>query len=356
MRLVQDIAQQVAQAIRDIKKNPVHMEKMIERGRAAFRKAAQAGGEVKRTHEWREERFFDPGEDITVYVDFCSDKYFVKKGTIQERREKEGKHLHTHEFFELIYVYSGTCYCNFSGEEFCLSKGTIWIFNTQCAHSVVIPDDGSTLVNILLRKSTFSSAILNMIQDNDLFLDFFLKSIYDANTQPHHMQFQAQPGSEIEFYIFKIILEYANQSNYRQSIMKLMLSTLLTELARDYQLRSETEDKTASIDILNIIAYISDHYTDVTLKSTAEHFHYSPDYISKCIYKYTGYSFLEYMKRYKLSKAEYLLLHTKLPLEQVASMVGYSQRSSFDREFKKHYSLTPSRYRSQGAGALSAAD
>ena len=195
-----------------------------------------------------------------------------------------------------------------------------------------------------------------MIQDNDLFLDFFLKSIYDANTQPHHMQFQAQPGSEIEFYIFKIILEYANQSNYRQSIMKLMLSTLLTELARDYQLRSETEDKTASIDILNIIAYISDHYTDVTLKSTAEHFHYSPDYISKCIYKYTGYSFLEYMKRYKLSKAEYLLLHTKLPLEQVASMVGYSQRSSFDREFKKHYSLTPSRYRSQGAGALSAAD
>ena len=72
--MVQDIAQQVAQAIRDIKKNPVHMEKMIERGRAAFREAAQAGGEVKRTHEWREERFFDPGEDITVYVDFCSDK------------------------------------------------------------------------------------------------------------------------------------------------------------------------------------------------------------------------------------------------------------------------------------------
>lgn len=349
--MYKEIDKEVAQAVGRIKKNPVHMERLCRRFKQNRAKQQSVSRVVngKTCHARQENSYFSDNEDITVYVDFCSDRYFVKTDPIDVRRKQAAKWLHTHEFFEMMYVYSGACYCYFGGEEFLLPKGTIWIFNTQCAHNVVVPDDGSTLVNILLRKSTFSATILNMIQGNDLFLNFFLNSIYNVNNLPHYMQFDAEPGSVIEFYLFKILLEYERSSNYNQDIMKLMLSSLLTELARDYQIRAEQKDQTASIDILNIIAYISSNYADVTLKSTAEHFHYSPDYISKCILKYTGYSFLEYMKRYKLNKAEYLLQTTDLPLDQIASMVGYHQRSSFDREFKKHFTITPGRYRTQAA-------
>lgn len=335
------INQQVEQVIQRIKDNPVHMRKCFERGKKRKKKAPAYRN--TRLHRMAEEEIFDDSEDITVYVDFCGG-IFPGAEPLEERREKARRYLHAHDFFEMMYVYSGACYCNFDHREYTLSKGSIWIFNTQCAHSVVVPNDGSTLINILLRKSTFSTAILDMIQDNDIFLNFFLKSIHNANNLPHHMQFLAEPGSMIELYLFKIIIEYAGCYKYRQKIMKLMLSALLTELARDYQQRDREDESKENGDILHIISYISDHYTEVTLKSLAERFHYSADHLSKLIEKYTGYTFSEYIKRYKFNRAAYLIRNSGQSIEQISLLTGYSLRSSFDREFKKYFGLTPKQY------------
>ena len=92
----------------------------------------------------------------------------------------EQTYFHRHEFFELFYIYEGTCYCYFNDQEYVLEKGSVWIFNTHCRHAVVVPDDGSLLINIIVRKSTFITAMLNMVRQNDLFLEFFLNSIYRA--------------------------------------------------------------------------------------------------------------------------------------------------------------------------------
>lgn len=337
------IDRQVEQVIQRIKDNPVHMRKHVERVKKCRKNSEHWNTSPRRTVE---EEMFDDSEDITVYVDFCGG-IFPHTEPLEERREMARHFLHAHDFFEMMYVYSGVCYCYFDQREYTLPKGSIWIFNTQCAHSVVVPNDGSTLINILLRKSTFSTAILDMIQDNDLFLNFFLKSIHNTNNLPHRMQFLAEPGSMIELYLFKIIIEYAGCFKYRQKIMKLMLSALLTELARDYQQRDQEDESKENGDILHIISYISDHYNEVTLKSLSEQFHYSADYLSKLIEKYTGYTFSEYIRRYKFNRAAYLIKNSGQSIEQISLLTGYSLRSSFDREFKKYFGLTPKQYQKE---------
>ncbi len=94
----------------------------------------------------------------------------------------------------------------------------------QKAYQIVVTRDSDG-------KVVWDSGRVEGSQSNDV----YYKSIHNANNLPHHLQFLAEPGSMIELYLFKIIIEYAGCYKYRQKIMKLMLSALLAELARDYQ-------------------------------------------------------------------------------------------------------------------------
>ena len=97
--------------------------------------------------------------------------------------------------------------------------------------------------------------------------------------------------------------------------------------------------------ISGVIAYISDHFSTVTLQQVAEKFHYTTSYLSKYIQKHTGKSFSDLVTSFKMEKARQLLLNTTLSLNDIASAIGYSERSYFERMFKRYYSVTPYQYR-----------
>lgn len=352
--------------IREMRKHPAHIDRFRERNRRHFEKALAEAGltreqynalppEQRRGHShgmMSEESFFDDEEDITIYLDFRNNGFGQKPSPEEyQQRIQEGNwgHGHKHEFFEMMYIYSGTCHCCIDGVDHVLHRGSIWIFNTQARHSVFLPDDESNLINILVRQSTFCGTMLNMVRDNDLFLNFFLNSIYNVDARPVHMKFQADPGGILEHYIFRLIEEYYQSQPYCQSILKHIFSCLLIELTRQYRasLPDPEEGNRQSLSISHVISYISDHCTDVTLQSTAEHFHYTTNYISKFILKHTGRSFSEIVSTFKMEKSAQWLTTTEFPLERIASMTGYSERSSFEKVFKKHYGITPSKYRKQ---------
>lgn len=313
----------------------------VEKTRRRTKKTPELYLEHKNIYS--EEFVFQPEEDIMVYPDFPYIGYPVTD--LEEQKKFEQTYFHRHEFFELFYIYEGTCYCYFNEKEYVLEKGSAWIFNTQCRHAIVVPNDGSLLVNIIVRKSTFIATMLNIIQQNDLFLEFFLNSIYSNQDQPRYMKFNIHPGDMAEFYIFNIIREYYQKSRYSQSAMKLSFSSLLIELSRLYYETHHLIKNDVKPNIVEIISYISDHFSTVTLKSLSEHFHYSTAYLSRCISNYTNMTFSEYVNQYKMDKARYLLKNSELPIDQIAHLLGYHQRSSFEKEFKKLAGKTPSQYR-----------
>lgn len=58
-----------------------------------------------------------------------------------------------------------------------------------------------------------------------------------------------------------------------------------------------------------------------------------------------GYSFKEYQMKVRMEKAEELLTTTDMKLVEIAMSVGYSTQAKFISAFKKHYNMTPSKYR-----------
>jgi Response regulator containing CheY-like receiver domain and AraC-type DNA-binding domain len=108
-----------------------------------------------------------------------------------------------------------------------------------------------------------------------------------------------------------------------------------------------------------IQAYIKLHYaqSDISVHYLADLFGITPNYLSKLFKEHAGSNFVDYLIEERMRAAGSLLLETPLKLNDIAEQVGYTNFSSFLRNFKKVYGMTPTEYRQMndaGAGRRSA--
>jgi AraC family transcriptional regulator len=59
----------------------------------------------------------------------------------------------------------------------------------------------------------------------------------------------------------------------------------------------------------------------------------------------TGLSPKQCLVKLRLARARRLLSDSSLSIDQIALEVGWQDRSHFERRFKRHYGMTPARYR-----------
>lgn len=101
-----------------------------------------------------------------------------------------------------------------------------------------------------------------------------------------------------------------------------------------------------------ILAYVTEHYakSDLSVNSLAERFGLTPNYLSKLFKDHTQCNFVDFLAEVRVKEAGRLLLGTPLKLDEVAQQIGYTNFSSFLRNFKKHYGMTPTEYRQLHGG------
>lgn len=87
-----------------------------------------------------------------------------------------------------------------------------------------------------------------------------------------------------------------------------------------------------------------------SLTALAARYHVSPGCLSSHFRRHVGVSPMQYVTQSRLAHARVLLLHTALPVREVAMQCGYADVSSFVRRFRERFGVTPLRYRAAGAG------
>lgn len=94
-----------------------------------------------------------------------------------------------------------------------------------------------------------------------------------------------------------------------------------------------------------ITEYIEEHYgEDITLKSIAPLFYYSPNHLGVLFKEVTGKTFREYLTQYRMEVAAELLKSSSMYVYEVANHVSYKNAISFSNQFKKEYGLRPAEY------------
>ncbi|MCJ8013490.1 response regulator [Paenibacillus sp. KQZ6P-2] len=121
-----------------------------------------------------------------------------------------------------------------------------------------------------------------------------------------------------------------------------------TRLAHE-ALRIEVTDKASSkaAAVERVKRYVHENYhTPISMEDVAHVVHLNANYISQLFKQETGETFTEYVTRFRLNRAKYLLReHPELLTYEVGNLVGYPEQAYFNKLFKKEVGVTPNKYR-----------
>lgn len=132
---------------------------------------------------------------------------------------------------------------------------------------------------------------------------------------------------------------------------------LFTELLRDHEnkvSKSGSQFPSAQVKYASqetqsgmIMQYVTENIQTVTLKETAAHFSYQPNYFSRLCQNLFGVTFNELKTHIKLELAKEQLRLTTKSLDEISQELGYKAVSNFHRNFKAQTGLTPREYRQE---------
>lgn len=128
--------------------------------------------------------------------------------------------------------------------------------------------------------------------------------------------------------------------------IKVIIETILRQSIECMEKQSATsmaEDE----EINEIFQFIRENREnpDLCVKMVASRFDLSMSNLSHRVKKATGRTVSDYITEMRMEYAHELLKDTDYNIQTIASMVGYTQASSFVSKFKKYYSITPAEYR-----------
>lgn len=294
-----------------------------------------------RYHTFLESRYFHSDQTVLVGVEQITD--FDKAYNLYGRQ----KDMHNHEFFELFYVYSGTCICTIEDTPVEFHQGDIGLYSPKAIHCVQTPNDGDVIINVLIRKKLFDQTFLSMAEDNDLITGFFIDALYNPNSNQKYVVFKKEQMTVSPWIVFLMLHEYQRDNIFSQKTLTSYLICLLSDLACCYtnRLPHTPMQRNSSIDISSLLSYINTNCQTVTIEKLAEEFHYSVRSISSFIQRETGKTFRQLLQSYRLQLACRYLTKTDIPLGDLSELVGYSHRSSFERSFREYFHVTPAQYR-----------
>ncbi|HHV12687.1 MAG TPA: AraC family transcriptional regulator [Clostridiales bacterium] len=258
--------------------------------------------------------------------------------------------FHSHDFFEFIYVYKGSCTIKVDSRELTLEAGSLCLLNLQAKHSIELGSIKEDMVfNILVQPDYFNSTYfrLTYLPNNEYIFDFFLESMVNHSMEDNYILFRPGLENTYDDLIRHLIREYYIGKSHKEEMMNFLFSSLLIELSRSYgsHIDQSSQEELKKYKITEITGYIYEHYKDITLKELAEHFNYNNAYLSTIIKKYTGTSFSEILHTFRFLKSCQLLTETRLTVADIADEVGYSNQTWFVNNFKKRYGIAPSEYR-----------
>jgi len=97
--------------------------------------------------------------------------------------------------------------------------------------------------------------------------------------------------------------------------------------------------------VQELIAFITDHMTDISMELAATHFGYHKNYFPTIVKKRTNHTFLELVTDIRLQRACNLLLLTADSIEEISASIGYRSTASFYSKFYARFKMTPKEYR-----------
>lgn len=279
--------------------------------------------------------------------DFFNDEEKISAGFYMEHRELN---IHSHEFWEISYVYEGRgTHHSEGGKKEAIREGEFVFLSPGVSHCITSPppEKGSRVrvCNLLLTQDYIDmiKEKLSCIHELD---EYSLKNMIFYN-RPFCIHLKDDSGS-VHHLLMTAAHEYRHFSDGSREIIENCAVSLFVYMIRLYEknLKHETVTTTKNDLIDDLVKYIRSNFgSDLTLDYLAEYAHLSPEYLSRYFKKCTGKNLSEFITEVRIEKARYRLRTSTWPINDIWEYCGYHSANNFEKAFKKAAGMTAREYR-----------
>ena len=247
---------------------------------------------------------------------------------------------HTHEYYELMYVYEGAVTHRLARGTVTVPQGGVLIVPPGAYHEVAA-SPGAISFNLILTRRLLSAGLQEQLRPLPVLGAFF------AAAQPEPLLLDCGGSAGAGFYLRELLCQTYDPDGYAGQAIGLLLPLWFTALERAGGAAAPGHSPQGiDDDIDRVLQYIDANYATATLAEAAARFGYTPAYISRALKRATGQSFLQLRQtRCMVRAAALLLAEPDCAVTAVAERVGIRNVTQFYRLFSQRYEMTPREYR-----------
>ncbi|MCC2683214.1 MAG: transcriptional regulator, AraC family [Paenibacillaceae bacterium] len=254
-----------------------------------------------------------------------------KPGFVNTRKENEFYD------YQLQYIVKGTCHLDWNGTTYHMKPGEMFFIDLSKEHSYSSDKLHPSEVIWIHFGGAQAQTYYQLVEG--------LGPIFQSDNP----QTMGRMFREL-VYLF----------NERPLCLDLYVSGLITSILTNlavYALQGGSSHPDAGAvytdKINNAIAFMEKEYqSNLRIEDIAKAALLSPYHFSRIFKQSTGFTIKEYLIKFRLTQAKYLLANTDLSQTEIAAQVGFTDQSYLGRVFRKYEKTTPLQYRRHVADRL----
>jgi AraC-like DNA-binding protein len=237
---------------------------------------------------------------------------------------------HEHEYFQMIYIVSGSAAISLAGADHRIEAGTLALIKPHRLHA--------------LRPAS----LVKTLDIKFLVKDEWLLGQLDTSTELIH---DCEPG------IADLFERIRNDGEHKRPFYRELCSTFLTELLFLYLRSCKSKEETSILEPLDheltgdwiveqAVRYIREHHSvDLALSDISRVVRRSDRHVRQHFRDALGMSPRRYLLEYRIQKAQHLIEYSEYALKEIAGMVGFKTIHHFARAFHEICGETPGGWR-----------
>ncbi len=238
--------------------------------------------------------------------------------------------------YKMIYVISGDRIFEIDNKRIKASNGTLAIAPPDTKIGF---ERTSNRTNCYMEINIHPKVFDSVVGDNE-----FLRVFFDTTAEEKVLNvFKLSSSSVLD--LLDSIYQALDKHLGRIHILPKILS-IISELDIEFDNKEKTSFKGSTNHSVKLMRYIENNYTKkIALDEVCKRFFVSKPTVNSIVQKNTGQTFLQHVNYLRVLEAERLIKGTQTPLNRVYSLVGFSDYSTFYREYKKIVGISPSKER-----------
>ncbi|MEJ7173569.1 helix-turn-helix transcriptional regulator [Staphylococcus caprae] len=232
---------------------------------------------------------------------------------------------------------------------------------TRCQDGILLfwPIEGSMHLQQFRKHRTLTNELYivnNMdvfgINSNGTTLEIYISSDWFTELgynffDYHYTAELIKSTNEVKYLMAELALNFLDDNTDKEhELINKIVETLAKEASIDKKIAEDQYIYAFYGDLKEELDYIYNHMSErLTLKDISNQLYVSKSNLSSQFHILMGMGFKKYVDTLKISKSIEMLLTTDKTISQISDKLGFSNASTYSKQFKNYLSVTPNEYR-----------